>query len=66
MEILGEQMSKIILFENGVHLSLFHYNIHCTDEQHAMSSHELQKCNGVYGRIFENVLYQVNCTNFVT
>jgi hypothetical protein len=33
------------------------YTVHCTDEQHAMSSHELQKCTDVKGGIFENVLY---------
>jgi hypothetical protein len=35
-------------------------SVHCTDEQHAMSSHELQSA------IFENVLHYVNYTNFVT
>jgi hypothetical protein len=31
--------------------------VNCTDEQRATSSHDLQSCIDVDGRIFKNVLY---------
>jgi hypothetical protein len=31
-----------VLFRTVSEVELFHYTVHCTDEQHAMSSHELQ------------------------
>jgi hypothetical protein len=36
-----------------------------SDEQQAMSSHDLQSAINVDGGIFENVLHYINCTNFV-
>jgi hypothetical protein len=37
-----------------------------SDEQHAMSSQEMQSSLMLTAEFFENVLYYVNCTNFVT
>jgi hypothetical protein len=42
-------------------VELFYCTVHCTDEQHAMSSHELQSALMLTGE-FSNV----NCTNFAT
>jgi hypothetical protein len=50
-----------VLFRAVSEIELFHCTVHCTDEQHAMSSHELQSALMLTGE-FSNV----NCTNFVT
>jgi hypothetical protein len=51
-----------VLFLTVSEMELFH----CTDEQHAMFSHELQRALMSKAEFFENVLYPVNCTNFYT
>jgi hypothetical protein len=49
-------------------IELFHCTVHCTlyrrSTRHVLT--RVAKCTDVDGGIFENVLYQVNFTNFVT
>jgi hypothetical protein len=50
-----------------VHVSYSEIELfHCTDEPHAMSSLELQSALMLTAEFSQNVLYKVNCTNFVT
>jgi hypothetical protein len=50
--IVSVTLSKSVLFRTVSEIQLFH----CTDEQHAMSSHELQSALMLDGGIFGNVL----------
>jgi hypothetical protein len=40
------------------------YTVHCADEHHAMSSHELR--SALILMVEFSKLYWVNCTNFIT
>jgi hypothetical protein len=61
---IGHSKQKHVLFRTVSEIELLHCTLYRRATRHVHT--RVAKCIGVAGGIFGNVLYRVNCTNFVT